>query len=222
MKAGVLGVVDGTFDSVDSIRRTVSEDGRDLHSALEIDRVFSLPTGGMAFAGRAAQETLADRSTASISADDIDVTETTRTVTTYTEFVGVPGEFVVVASGDGTIAFDLIAAETGTDIERATLDLDAFFASHGDATPWKCGFYSTGDDGVNGIFHGDDLRENRDLDALLSSSSLNQLGLAYDYGGDEVKMTASSSGYVELYRPAEFDDASYLAYLDAEIRPVVV
>lgn len=221
MKAGVLGVVDGTFEMVDSFAETVTEDGHELDRCLEIDRVFSLPSGEMAFAGRAATERLVDRTEATIENGEIRVSETTGPVTRSTEFVGVTGEFVAVGSSTGTFAFDLIARETTTGIERATLDLDGFFAGHGDATPWKTGFYATGSDGVNGVFHGEDLRANRDLDGILAESGLNQLGLAYEYDGEDVKMTASRSGYVELYQPAAFDAAQYLEYVRDEILPHV-
>jgi hypothetical protein len=221
MKAGVLGLVDGTFAAVDSFDDTYTEDDHELQRSLEITRVFSLPSGEMAFAGRGAVETLTEQTTASIERGEIHVTEGARTVTRCAEFVGVPGEFVVVESGDGEFVFDLVAAETGTDIARATLDLDAFFADRDGATPWKAGFAATGGDGVNGVFHGTDLRTNHDVDRLLEDASLNQLGLDYEYDGDEVKMTASRSGYVEVYRPSAFDSARYLEYLRDEVQPYV-
>ena len=221
MKAGVLGIVDGSFDAVDSFSETVTEDNHELERCLEIDRVFSLPSGEMAFSGRAAADTLEDGSRTTIENGRIRVSERTRTVTEYTEFVGVPGEFVAVDSGDGTFAFDLIGAETDTSIERATLDLDGFFATHESATPWKAGFYGSGESGRNGIFHGEDLRINYDMDDLLANSSLNQVGLSYAYNGDDVKMTAARSGYVEVYQPSAFDSERYLEYLGEEILPVV-
>lgn len=221
MKAGVLAVVDGSFKMVDSFTETVTEDDDELQRCLQIDRVFSLPGGEMAFAGRAAAETLVDRQEAAIEDGDIDVSEAAEPVTRYTEFVGVPGEFVVAGSSSGAFAFDLVGAETNATLERATLDLDGFFANHGAATPWKTGFNATGDGGVNGVFHGDDLRASRDLQGIMADSTLNQVGLTYEYDDSEVKMTASRSGYVELYRPAEFDSEQYLEYLRDEVLPHV-
>jgi hypothetical protein len=221
MKAGVLGIVDGTFSAVDSVTETVTADGQELERSLQIDRVFSTPAGEMAFEGRAAAETLVDRETARIDGGDIERIERTRTVTAYTEFVGVPGEFMAVDSGDGTFAFDLVAAATDTTIERASLDLDAFFDSHASATPWKAGFSGTEANAVNGVFHGEDLRTTHDLDDILRESSLNQVGLSYAYDGADVKMTAARSGYVEVYRPTAFDSGRYLDYLHEEITPHV-
>ena len=221
MKAGVLGVVDGSFDAVDSVTETVSDGDNELERCLEIDRVFSLDGGEMAFAGRAAAESVVDGTTTAIEDDGITVTDRERVETRYTEFVGVPGEFVVVGSGDGTFAFDLIGDQTGTDVTRATVDLDAFFDGRDGATPWKAGFYGTGEDAVNGTIHGADLRTDHDLDALLEDSNLNQLGLSYAHGDRELKMWAARSGYVEVYRPSEFESAQYLSYLNDEILPHV-
>ena len=217
MKAGVLGVVDGDFDVVDSFSNTVTEDGRELARRLEIRGVFSLPSGEMAFAGRAAEEYVRERETHAIDGGEIEVRAEPQTGTRYTEFVGVPGEFVVVGSGDGEFAFDLVAADTNTDIERATVDLDAFFADHGSARPWQAGFYGPGDDSVTGVVHGTDLRSEYDLDGMLADSSLNQVGLTYDRGGEEVKMMASRSGYVQLYQPRAFGREDYLEYLREEV-----
>jgi len=221
MKAGVLGVVDGDFTALDSVTETVVEDDHELERCLEIDRVFSLPSGEMAFEGRAAAETLEERAETAIDDGEIQVHEQPETRTRYTEFVGVPDEFVVVDNSRGIFAFDLIATQTDTAIDRATVDLDSFFGTRGSARPWKAGFYGTNGNSVSGVFHGEDLRETHDLDSLLTDSSLNQVGLQYGYDGAEVKMTAARSGYVEVYRPTAFDSAAYLSYLDEEIVPHV-
>lgn len=217
MKAGVLGVVDGTFKVVDSFSETVSEDGHELERCLTIDRVFSLPSGEMAFEGRAAADTIATETATTIENGDIHVDEREQTVTQYVEFVGIPGEFVVVDSGDGAFAFDFIGRETNSSIDRATVDLDEFVAAREGATPWKAGFYGPAETDVNGVFHGADLRD--EMGDVLENSSLNQLGLSYEHDGDDVKMTATRSGYVELYRPASFDSAEFLEYIREEILP---
>jgi len=221
MRAGVLGVVDGSFQMVDSYAETVAEGDRDLERRLEIDRVFSLPSGEMAFEGRAAAERLVSEQEASIEDDGIAVTEGETVVTEFTEFVGIPGEFVAVGSGKGTFAFDLVGAETNTDIERATLGLEGVLDDHGDARPWRVGVSGDGEGAVNGTFHGRDLRASRDLDSLLDGATLTQLGLAYDRDGDELKMTASRSGYVEVYQPSSYETADYLEYVRDEVLPRV-
>lgn len=221
MRAGVLGVVDGSFQMVDSYAETVEAGDHDLERRLEIDRVFSLPSGGMAFEGRAAAERLVSERDATIEADGIAVTEGTDVTTEFTEFVGIPGEFVAVGSGRGTFAFDLVGAETNTTIERATLGLEGVLDDHDDATPWRVGVSGNGDNAVNGTFHGADLRASRDLDALLADATLTQLGLAYGHDGDDVKMTTSRSGYVEVYQPSSYDTEDYLEYVRDEVLPHV-
>ena len=214
-------MVDGSFQMVDSYAETVTEGDHDLERRLEIDRVFSLPSGGMAFEGRAAAERLVSEREAAIEDDGIAVTEGETVTTEFTEFVGIPGEFVAVGSGRGAFAFDLVGAETNTDIERATLGLEGVLDDHGDATPWRVGVSGNGDGAVNGTFHGQDLRASRDLDALLADATLTQLGLAYDHDGDDLKMTASRSGYVELYQPSSYDAEQYLEYVRDEVLPHV-
>lgn len=221
MQAGVLGVVDGSFRVVDSFSDTVTDGDQELQRCLDVERVFSLPSGETAFAGTAAREYRREREAASIDGGAVQVVESPQTEMRHTRFVGVPGEFVAVDSGDGTFAFDLIAAETNTDIDRATLDLDGFFTAHESATPWKAGFYGAGESGANGILHGEDLRTGHGLSGILEDSTLNQVGLSYRYDGADVKMTAARSGYVEVYRPSEFDAGRYLEYLQTEIRPYV-
>jgi len=217
MRAGVLGVVDGSFQMVDSYAETVTQGDHDLERRLEIDRVFSLPSGGMAFEGRAAAERLVSEREAAIEDDGIAVSEGTNVVTEFTEFAGIPGEFVAVGSGKGTFAFGLVGAETNTDIERATLDLEGVLDDHGDARPWRVGVAGNGDGAVNGTLHGQDLRASRDLPALLDGATLTQLGLAYDRDGDDLKMTASRSGYVEVYQPSSYDAEAYLEYVRDEV-----
>ena len=219
MQAGVIGVVDGSFDVVDSFSETVEEGDQELERCIDVKRVFSLPSGEHAFAGHAAWEYRQERESARITNGEVSVVAEPRTATRHTNFVGVPGEFVVVGSGQGTFAFDLIGRDTNTTIERAEVDLDSFFDRHGDGAPWKAGFFGTDDDGVSGVLHGSDLRESHDLDDLLEGSSLNQLGLEYRYDDDEVKMTASRSGYVELYQPRDLGAKEYLTYLQREILP---
>jgi hypothetical protein len=217
MRAGVLGVVDGSFQMVDSYAETVTEGDHELERRLEIDRVFSLPSGGMAFEGRAAAERRVSEREATIEDDGIAVSEGTNVVTEFTEFAGIPGEFVAVGSGKGTFAFDLVGAETNTTIERATLGLERVLDDHGDARPWRVGVSGNGDGAVNGTFHGQDLRASRDLPALLDGATLTQLGLAYGRDGDDLKMTAARSGYVEVYQPSSYDAEAYLEYVRDEV-----
>lgn len=221
MRAGVIGVVDGDFEYVDSFSETVEEDGHESTRCLDIRSIFSLPSGATAFAGRAAREVERAREVAEIDRDGIQVSERTGTTTEHTSFVGVPGEIVAVKSGAGTFAFDLIEQETNTGIERATIDLDGFYDATDGGRPWRAGVGGAADGGVSGVVHGYDLREEYDLEGMRQRSSLNQLGLEYRYDGLDLKMTATRSGYVEVYQPSEFDETAYLEYLVEQVVPHV-
>lgn len=219
MQAGVIGVVDGSFEVVDSFATTERADGRDLHRCLDVDRVFSLPSGEPAFEGRAAREVVTERELAHIDGGGVSVATETATETRHARFAGVPGEFVVAGSSSGAFAFDLIGVDTNTAVERASLDLDAFYDRRSAATPWKAGFVGAGEGDVGGVLHGENLRNGHDFGDLLSSASLNQVGLEHDHDGEDVKMTATQSGYVELYRPSSFGTGPFLEYLREEIVP---
>lgn len=220
VQGGVIGAVDGTFDRVASHATTERVDGRDLERALHVDRVFSLPDGEPAFEGSAAAEVVTERERTVIEDGAVTVTTEPATTARRTDVAGVPGEFVVVGSGRGTFAFDLVAADTGTAVDRAALDLDAFFDRKADATPWKAGFVDGGEGDLSGVLHGTDLRNGHDLTDLIESARLNQVGLEHEYRGRDVKMTASASGYAEVYRP-DLDVGAVLQYLREELVPHV-
>lgn len=219
MRAGVLGLVRDDFDVVDSFSETVEKNGRELQRVLDVRRVFSLPSGDIAFEGRAATERIVNRTTTELDFGEVRIEETPQTEVRTTELVGVPGEFVVAASGKGTFAFDLVSHDTRADIERATLDLNGFLDSQDDAEPWRAGFYDNDGNCENGVLHGTDLLDDESLGGILRDAELNQLGLDCSYGDHSLKMTASESGYVEVYRPSEFDSEDFLQYLLEEVVP---
>jgi hypothetical protein len=219
MKAGVLGLVRDDFEVVDSFSETTEENGRELERVLDISRVFSLPTGHVAFEGRAAVERVVNRPTTELDFGEVRIEENSQTEVVTTELVGVPGEFVVAGSGKGTFAFDLVSEDTNAEIERASLDLNAFLDAQSDAEPWKAGFYDNDGNCENGVLHGSDLLDDADLGGILADAQLNQLGLNCSYGDHAVKLSAAESGYVELYRPSEFGSEEYLQYLLEEVVP---
>jgi hypothetical protein len=219
MKAGVLGIVRDDFEVVDSFSDTVAQNGTEHERVLDVRRVFSLPSGEVAFEGRAAVEREVERTTTELDFGEVRVEEASATETRVTQLVGVPGEFVVVGSGKGTFAFDLVSRDTGADIKRASLDLTNFLDSQADAEPWRAGFYDHDGNCENGVLHGTDLLADDDLAPILRDAQLNQLGLDCSYDDRGIKMTASESGYVEVYRPSDFDTEAFLQYLLEEVVP---
>ena len=219
MKAGVLGIVRDDFEVVDSFSETVEQNGRELERVLDVGRVFSLPSGEVAFEGRAAVEREVNRTTTELDFGEVRVEETPTTETRVTELAGVPGEFVVVGSGKGTFGFDLVSRDTGADIERASLDLSGFLDAQTDAEPWRAGFYDNDGNCENGVLHGTDLLADDELGRVLRDARLNQLGLDCSYDDRSLKMTASESGYVEVYRPSDFETEDFLQYVLEEVVP---
>lgn len=221
MKGGIIGRVDGHFEVVDDVTETVQKDDHELARRLEIQRVFSLPSGQMAFEGHAAKERLRPQETTEIIDGRIQVQKEPRVVTQRAEFVGVPGEYVLVDSSGGSFAFDLIARDTNTDIERSSIDLDAFVERARDVEPWKVGFAGYSGNAENGLIHGTDLLNDRNFGEVISNAAINQLGVEHTYRNQTVKMTATQSGYVEIYQPSDFGSADYLEYFLDEIAPHV-
>ncbi|MFC4551744.1 MULTISPECIES: hypothetical protein [Halorussus] len=219
MKAGVIGVVDGDFDVVGSFSDAVVEGDRELARRLDVGRVFSLSDGTVAFEGRAAAERLVDGEAARIDSGAVAFEETTRTETRATELAGVPGEFVVAESGAGAFAFEMVGLDTATSVERATLDLNAFLDAQAGATAWKAGFYGEDGNAENGVLHGEDLLADEEFGGVLGRARLNQLGIEGTYRDRPLKLTAARSGYVEVYRPSDFDVGDFLEYVRDEVVP---
>lgn len=219
MNAGVIGLVDGSFDAVSSFSTTVERNGHELTRALEVTRVFSQDGGTPAFEGHAVAEAVTTDTEMEVGYGSIETAETERTVQRYTRLAGVPGEFVVVGSGRGTFAFDMVAADTDTDIERADIDLDDFLDARADPTPWKAGFENPGGAAENGVLHGEDLFAEDTVATLVADATLTQLGLEYEHGDADVKMTATASGYLERYDLDADATGDFLAYLAADVLP---
>ena len=219
MQAGICAIVAGEFDVLQDYTETVTEDGHDLDRSIEIDRIFSLPSGDRGFAGTAAAERLVTRSTTQIVDGEIRVTETDATETVRSAVAGVPGEFVLTANSTGTFAFDLIGAQTGTDVDRGRLDLSGFLAAHDDGSPWKAGFYDGPGPAAKGTVYGEDLLADEAVGPVLDSAALNQLGIDYAYAGQDVKVDLTESGFVQRYRPRGQSTAEFLGYVAEEILP---
>lgn len=214
MYAGVVGLVSGSPERLGSFEETVTQDGFDLTRCVEVDRVFSLPDGTHATSGRAAVERVKQVEEVDIEDGHIEPYREPQKITTYTEFLMVPGEFVVVDSSDGAFAFDLVQDETGGAIERTGLDTAAFRAAH-DGDLWKLGYADP--DGGTGVVYGDPDGSGVSESAVPRGATTTQVGLTHDYRDDRVKMTLTRSGYVAVYRPGEWDGKEFLQYLQDEV-----
>lgn len=169
--------------------------------------------------GRAATQSLAERESVQLTADDVVVDGTDDVRTQHTQFASVPGEFVVVENGTATFLFDLIESQTGGAVERATFDLDAFLDGLPDPQLWKVGFYDRDGGAESGVVHGDDVLADGAFGSALESLPKNQVGVDTAFDGTEYKLNVARSGYVEVYRPSDVDTAEYVEFLREVVVP---
>ncbi|WP_159077135.1 hypothetical protein [Halococcoides cellulosivorans] len=218
MKAGVIGTVDGNFDALESFETTVKQGDFELKRCIDVRRGFTLPSGIEAYYGHAAMEQVKDREQVMIQNGEISIYEEPQKVPSYTEFLTVPGEVVVVDSGAGSFAYSMIGSQTNTNIERAEINLSGFAADHeDDSDPWKVGFYGHLGNAENGVVHGTDLLSDDELSGVLHESNLNQLGVEYPYDGQMLKANMAESGYFEIYQPSNYESKDYLQFILDEV-----
>ncbi|AWB28342.1 hypothetical protein HARCEL1_11805 [Halococcoides cellulosivorans] len=163
-------------------------------------------------------EQVKDREQVMIQNGEISIYEEPQKVPSYTEFLTVPGEVVVVDSGAGSFAYSMIGSQTNTNIERAEINLSGFAADHeDDSDPWKVGFYGHLGNAENGVVHGTDLLSDDELSGVLHESNLNQLGVEYPYDGQMLKANMAESGYFEIYQPSNYESKDYLQFILDEV-----
>lgn len=219
MKAGVIGIPDRDFDPIESFTQSKEAgDGTTLNACLEVRSTADLGQYVLQ-SGRAAIQELGSEERVRINPEHARVTVTddeSIVRTRYTEFITVPGEFVVVSSGDGAFAFRLISGSTtSATIKRGNIDLEGFEQSYQKeegpekADIWKIGFYGHGGTAENGTLYGDSVISDPDFGNLVRSLPKNQIGLLVQQGKEEIKLTATESGYVEIYQPSNYDSKEF-------------
>lgn len=218
MKAGILGVAEDNFEAIDSFEYTTEHGDKELTHCVEIRQ--SINSDNMEIQrGRAAVQELSDEETVEIRDGQISVTNRTKPVTRYTEFLLVPGEFMVVENGGGTFAFDLVGSQVGTQISRAEINLQEFWDATDGVSPWKAGFYAHQGQAETGVVYGDDVLKDSDFGGGIDDAQLNQLGLDYSPEDDAVKMSVTESGYIEIYQPDNYDEIDFVRYISSQILP---
>jgi len=217
MKAGVIGLPKGDFALIESFEQQISEDP-ELFQCVEVQRTQNTDSGLTVQKGRAATQRLDEKESVEIVNGSIRVQNRSQPVTRYTEFVAVPGHFVAVSNGGGTLAFDLLGDEVA--IERADIDLDRYFETQQDehdATPWKAGFYGHLGNAEKGVVYGEGVLEDSDFGRAVAGSQKNQLGLSYSRGEELMKVNVTESGYVEVYQPSNYEEAEFAEFVVEEV-----
>jgi len=223
MRAGVLGLPDTDFNPIESYTDTTQvDDHTELTACLEVRQTVE-QDGVTVQSGRAALQELDTEESVDIDPEtnNISVSERVDVVKTkYTEFVLVPGSFVAVSSGSGTFAFQLISSATASaTIRKAEIDLDSFLRSYEgssrseEAETWQVGFYGNTGNAEKGTLYGDSVFGDSELGDVVHQLPKNQIGLDIEAGEEDIKMTASESGYVEVYQPSNYDSTDYSEFI---------
>lgn len=217
MKAGVIGLPEGDFGTIESFEQQISEDP-ELSQCIEVQRTQTTDNGLTVQKGRAATQQLDEQESVEIVDGSIRVQSRSQPVTKYTEFVAVPGRFIAVSNGGGTFAFDLLGANTA--IERAEIDLDSYFETQqaeNDATPWKAGFYGHLGNAEKGVVYGEGVLDDSDFGGAVASSQKNQIGLSYSQGDELMKVSVTESGYVEVYQPSNYEESEFAEFVVEDV-----
>jgi hypothetical protein len=213
MNRGVIARVDGTLGRIGPFSRVHREEGVELKELVEVTGVKRTPAGLDITSGRAASQDLRDTESVSLANDEISVSTASEVTTSHTEFLTAGDKFAAVASSDGTFAFDVLAEEYNADVTRADIDIDEFWLSLDDATPWKVGFYGHDGPVENGVVHGEHVLDDGVFGSALADLQKNQLGARVDIDGDEYKFVITKSGYLELYQPRDLDDTEFAEFV---------
>jgi len=223
MRAGVIGNIHGEFSEIESFHSTTKQDGATFTRSLQVNQTKSLEDGSPVFIGEAATQVIEESESIVIESDtgDIEIAKRGHKEGKYTEFVAVPGEFMVVGSGDGTFAFDLLQEQhPGTRVERVNLDLNEYAKDYYKAdgvNPWQVGFYGNIGSAEKGVVYGDNVIADSEIGDALDRSQVNQLGLEYEMLGYDMKMTMAESGYIEVYNPSNLESEEFAQYIQEEI-----
>jgi hypothetical protein len=215
MKSGVIGIIDGEPSPVESYHRTVEQDGTPLTECIDVTETHHDTGDGYTVqTGRAAVQSIASTEVVEITSQgEIAVVEEGQHQTKYTEFVFVPGEFVVVNSGSGVFLFRILRDVLGLkSVERAELNLSKFLSEHNESTPWQIGFYGVDSMAEKGVLYGGDVISDADIGDKLKSSNKNQIGVNYERGEHQLKVSITESGYVDIHQPSNYTSVDFAEY----------
>lgn len=219
MKSGVLGIVNGSMEPVQSDAFSKTIEDRNVEACIEVVRSQSNAVNGSHVQyGRAALEEPTTDEKVEMVDGRISIQEEPGIQTRYTEFIAVPNEFVVVKKGSGVFAYDLLASQQpNLEIERAKLDIDSFIQQKQGLVPWKVGFYGNLSEAEKGTVYGEDVLEDTEVGKVLNDSAKNQLGAIYDHDGDQMKINITESGYIEIYQPSNYEEAEFAQWVVDDI-----
>lgn len=218
MKAGILGLLNSADEPISQAVGTASRDGYEYQYCIQPDETLHPETLSKPVqTGEAALEIPEQVEEKIIDDGDIVEESRTRTRTKHTNWLLIPDEIVVVENSEGRFFFDLLSAEFNYEANRAKLDLTSMRSDYAETELWQAGFYDRLGTAQKGVVYGEDVLGDKDIGGPLRDAQINQLGFEYEYNGDQMKLTLTESGYIEIYLPSEFDSEEFVTYLEKEI-----
>lgn len=219
MKRGIIGRAGGSFNRIEPLRRTTRDQEEELVDQVDITRVKRTPSGLDINEGIAATQSIKERETAELGLDSIELSAEQEKVTTTTNFLAVPGEFIAVDSKRGKFLFELLSQDLGVDITTSAVNLERLISDYSSATAWKVGYYDPENPTRNGVVHGESILETDEYADRLAGTEMNQLGLHLQHDQQQYKLFVTKSGYVDIYQPSELESADFAQFVTDVILP---
>lgn len=218
MKSGIIGLISGESSKFESRHVVQEQDGYEFSRAIETDQPSS-DAQNQVQEGRALIQTVEEEEVAEVDESGrIYTSEEGRKKSKYSEFLVVPGEFVVVEGG-GEFVFDLLSSQlTSGTVQKASINLNGCLERI-DGTPWQVGFYGKQGDTEKGVLYGDSIFTDEDLGEVAKNSKKNQLGMDHDFQGTSVRSTITESGYINIYQPSNMKSSEFAEYLSTFVIP---
>ncbi|WP_435552606.1 hypothetical protein [Natrinema sp. CGMCC1.2065] len=229
MNSGVIYLAESDKE-LPEIREQVTlpdnHDYENLLEAVEVERNVELDSYSQnAQQGTIAAERVIETDDTRINEDSISEYTIEEKTVVSTDFLHFPGKFFAVSSSSGNFAIDVVNQHTGASIANSKVNIEGFIEQkldqQIDIDPWKIGFYGKHGSIENGVVHGDSVLKDEDIGDVLDIADKNQIGLDYEYSGEQIRMFASESGYIEVYQPNDFTSSQFCEYVDNEILPVL-
>jgi hypothetical protein len=218
MKAGILGLLNSTETPIDQVVGTADRDGREYQYCIQpSETIYPESLSKPVQIGEAALEVPEKVDQKEIHDGNIVEEPQTRIRTRHTNWILIPDEIVVVENSDGQFFFDLLASEYGYEANRAKLDLTSMRSDYAETELWQAGFYDRLGTAQKGVVYGEDVLDDNDMGDPLREAQINQLGFRYEYDGEQMKLTLTESGYIEIYQPSEFNGENFATYIQTEI-----
>jgi len=222
MKSGILGLIRGNSNSIESFHETREQDGERFSQSLQLEEIGHTEAGKPILEGEAATETTDSEDSISINGDSGEIIVTEKPVKSekYTKILVVPDEFSVVSSSSGIFAFDMLNRAGGISAMRSSLDLNTYAEQYYDGPgvdPWQVGFYGNIGEAEKGTVYGEEVFDDSEIGDILERSQINQLGLEYEVAGADLKVTMTESGYIEVYQPSNYSTEDFCNFLSNEI-----